>query len=167
MDGFSVSDIEAYASLVYNAPREEIFLEPYAYPIGFAAVAPGATVTSILRLSANADMIALGLSHFATRVGQNGYNVLSKEAPNVSALLIDTATGDPFTQQAANLELWSENGMGRNFFTFPRLLRGRGAINVQITNNDGEVTYRYLELMLHGVLVRSYAETPRSSQVAR
>lgn len=163
MEDFSIADIETYAALVYKCTRDDLYLEPYGYPISFTSLSPGQTQSGIINLSANADFITVGLSHFS--LPEDGGSIFTKFAPNVRALLTDTSSGDPFTQNASLLENWSANGLGVCNFTFPRLLRGRGAVSVQVTNVDTTTTYPRLELFLRGVLVKQWSQAPQTMQV--
>lgn len=164
MQGFNIDDIQTFCEMVYGVNRDQLYLVDYGYPVDITELAPLAQLTRIINLSANGDFIALGLAHYCTAAAQ-ALTVGTKFAPNVSVLMTDSSSGDPLTQAAAPLELWSENALGRVFFPFPRLFQGRGAINVQITNLDTTTTYTDFQLFLHGVLVRAWSPAMMSKQV--
>lgn len=162
MDGFSIADIEQFASLMYSTHADSLYLVPYSYPIEFEAVASNATATGIITLSANADFIALGLRHFTAF--DSSATILSKPAGNVRCLITDTSSGDQFTNGSVLLENFGSNGTGEILFDFPRLLAGRGALSVQVTNLTGsEIIVTQLEI--HGVLVRAWSDRPVPGQM--
>ncbi len=167
MQEFSIADIEAFASLMYSVNADDLYLVPYSFPITFEELAAGTTQSGILTLSANADFIALGLRHFSSESLGAGQTVLTKTANYIRCLITDTSSGDQFTNGAVNLENLGANGMGECLFDFPRLLAGRGALSVQVSAPTETTTnFAFLQLELHGVLVRSWSDRPRSGQVA-
>lgn len=165
MQGFNIRDIEDLAALIYGADVDDMYLEPYGYPLLIEDLEPGEQRSLIINLSANADFLCTGVRHFAVSDDTSDVTILTKDSPNVRVLMTDASSGDPFTQAAANLDNWSTNGTGEINFDFPRLLQGRGAVNVQVTNVDAAATYPLLEILLSGVLLRSWDSRPRSAQV--
>jgi hypothetical protein len=164
MQGFNIADIEHYCELIYGKSRDDLYLVPYGYPLNVAALPASAQITRTIQLSANADFLCMGIAHFVTTASQ-ALTVGSKFAPNIRVLLSDASSGDPFTQSAAPLESISENGLGRVFLPFPRLLQGRGAVNAQIINDDTDTPWVNLQIYLHGVLIRAWSEAPQSRLV--
>lgn len=162
MDGFSIADIESFAELMYSRPIDDLYLVPYSYPLAFEEVASNATVSGIITLSANADFIALGLRNFAA--GDSTYTITSKLAGDIRCLITDTSSGDQFTNGSVILENYGANGTGEVLFDFPRLLAGRSALSVQLTNLTGQ-TLIVSQLEIHGVLVRSWSDRPTPAQL--
>lgn len=164
MEGFSIADIESFAELMYSRSIDDLYLVPYSYPINFTAVASDATQSGVLTLSANADFIALGLRHFTMSSTDTSPTILSKPAGDIRCLITDTSSGDQFTNGSVILENYGSNGTGEILFDFPRLLAGRSALSVQITNNTGgEIVVTQLEI--HGVLVRAWSDRPTPAQL--
>lgn len=163
MNTYSIADIEKFCEMMYSRPVDDFYIVPYGYPISFTAVPPLGQANQVVNLSANGDFIALGLCHYYPTEGAS-VTILTKQAPNARLLLTDASSGDPFTQNAAQLENWSTNGTALVNFAFPRFLQGRGAINAQLISLEEEADLD-IELYLHGVLVRAWSAAPRSSQV--
>lgn len=162
MKGFSIRDIEVFAEMMYSRPIDDLYLVPYSYPINFENVADNATASGILTLSANADFIALGLRHF--NASESTFTIMSKQAGDLRCLITDTSSGDQFTNGSVILENWGSNGTGEILFDFPRLLAGRTALSVQLTNLTG-LTSIVTQLELHGVLVRAWSDRPTPAQL--
>lgn len=162
MEGFSIADIERFASLMYSRPIDDLYLVPYSYPIDFTDVASNATQSGILTLSANADFIALGIRFIAA--GDSSYTIMSKPAGDVRCLITDTSSGDQFTNGSVLLENYGTNGTGEILFDFPRLLAGRSALSVQVTNQTGAEII-VLQMEMHGALVRAWSDRPTPSQL--
>lgn len=165
MNGFNISDIERFCELMYNVPRDQLYLVPYSYPITFADFAPTEQRTGVINLSANGDFILTDISYTALVEGETDETIFTKAVPDVRALISDASSGSPFTQNAVILETYAANGLGPAQLPFPRLLSGRGAINVQISNlNNAAATYEFLQIALHGVLVRAWSQAPQTQQ---
>lgn len=150
---FSISDLDRYVDEMYSG--RQMFLVPYSYRALFTAVLPLSTPNVIIEISANADFIALGLTHNSLSTEPEAA-ILDKSTPNCRVLLTDTGSGDPFTDRAVALQNYSQNGITPKMFPFPRFLQGRSAVNVQLTNISAAVTYQRIDLNLHGVLVRAW-----------
>lgn len=164
MDGYSIADIEEFAALMYSKPIEDLYLVPYSYPMNFTSLAADAPQSGVLTLSANADFIALGLRHFTMLGTDTSPTILSKPAGDIRCLITDTSSGDQFTNGSVLLENYGANGTGEILFDFPRLLPGRSALSVQITNLTG-ATITVTQLEIHGVLVRAWSDRPVPSQI--
>lgn len=164
MEGFSIADIESFASLMYSRPIDDLYLVPYSYPIEFTSVAADATQSDVLTLSANADFIALGVRHFTMQAADTTPTIMSKPAGDIRCLITDTSSGDQFTNGSVLLEDYGSNGTGEVLFDFPRLLAGRSALSVQITNLTG-AEIQVTQLEIHGVLVRAWSDRPTPAQL--
>lgn len=162
MDGFSIADVEDFAELMYSRSIDDLYLVPYSYIINFEDVAIDATQSGICTLSANADFIALGMRH--RTAGDSSYTILSKPAGDVRCLITDTSSGDQFTNGSVVLENYGSNGTGEILLDFPRLLAGRTALSVQITNLTGAIIVA-LQIEIHGVLVRAWSDRPTPAQL--
>lgn len=164
MEGYSIADIERFAALMYSTPIDNLYLVPYSYPINFETLAADEVRPGILTMSANADFIALGIRHFAMTSGDISPTIMSKIAGDFRCLISDTSSGDQFTNGGALLENYGTNGVGEILFDFPRLIAGRTALSVQVTNLTG-VEVAVLQLSIHGVLVRAWSDRPPSGQI--
>lgn len=144
-----------------------LLLVPYAYPFAFgiegAEVQAGATVTTIINISANADFIALGLRHVLGSTSSSDVQTISNRGKTTGRLLLtDTASGEPFTNNATNVATYSSNGLNEIPFSCPRLLNGRSAINAQFSLASESDPVNRVEFVLHGVLVRAWSDDARS-----
>lgn len=157
MNGFSYMDIEAFASKFYFDPNtgapKRILLTPYGYPITFAALATGTPQTANLNISANADFILLGLNHHANTAAAQ--EVSTRTTPLVRILITEAGSGEQFTNAAVDLENYSSDASFLNPLVYPRILTGKSAVTMQVTNY-GPDTLDGLELFLNGVQVRAY-----------
>lgn len=161
---YSIAEIEKYVAMRYAVSPDELYLVPYGYCVSFEPLANGTQGTAVLNMSANADFLLLGIRHVAYTADSDP-TIFTKEAPNVRALITDTSSGDQFTNGAANLESFSTNGMGELSLEFPRLLRGRSALSIQV-NNIGSDDYAELQMFFHGVLVRAWSNRPTPGQLS-
>ena len=142
-----------------------LLLVPYAYPFSFgdsvSAVLDGTTVSTVINISANADFIAIGLRHL-TDSGDSQTTISTRLQTSARILLTDTASGEPFTNNAVPLACYSNAGIRETLFAVPRLINGRSAINAQLSLPLGVNDLAHIELALHGVLVRAWSDDSRS-----
>lgn len=149
----SFSEIESFASRFY--PGKKLLITPYAYTTTFLALAQNASASNVISIAANADFILLGFNHRA-QIGA-AQTVTSKTAPYVRMLVTDSGSNEQFTSGAVDLENYSANGDVDHALNYPRIVSGRTALTVQVTNYAPTAeTYTSLDIMLDGVLVRAY-----------
>lgn len=152
-DSYSISDIEAYASKFYQG--RPLLLTPYAYVLTFSSLAPGASSTQTLNITANADFILLQLHHRATSSAYAAQTVSTKVAPLARILVTDSGTNEQFTNAAIDIENYSTNGNIINNLPYPRIVSGRSTLTVQVTSYEGANTIN-LDVSFDGVLVRAF-----------
>ena len=130
-----------------------LLLQPMGFPLSLsAALAAGATQTQQLTITGNADFLLTVVGYRATVAGA-AQTVSGKTAAQVRILMTDSSSGNQFTQGPVDIENFCTNGAYGRGFSWPRLLRGRSSVTVQLTNYGTEV-YSALELFLDGVLVQ-------------
>ena len=153
-EGFSISDIEAFASKFYQG--RPLLLVPYGYNLTFTGLAAGTSATQTLNIAANADFIITNVHHRAN-VAAAGQNVSTKVAPLVRMLVTDSGSNEQFTNSAVDLENYSTNGNIINYLPYPRIVSGRSTLTVQLTSYEASQTLG-IDVFFEGVLVRAYAQ---------
>ena len=149
----SFTDLESFISRFY--PGKKLLITPYAYTTTFAALAQNASASNVIAIAANADFVLLGFNHRA-QIGA-AQQVTTKTAPFVRMLVTDSGSNEQYTSGAVDLENYSSNGGYENSLPYPRIVSGRTALTVQVTNYAPTAeTYTTLDIMLEGVLVRAY-----------
>lgn len=150
--------IEAFCSRFYRDASGNAFpllITPYAYPVQFTSIAQNATSSQNVTIAGNADFVLLGLRHH-TRLAAGGLTVSTKVSPFLRALLIDSGSGEQFTQAAIDLENYASNDAKDIPLPYPRILSGRSTVAVQLTNYSPAAETYSVDLMLNGVQVRQY-----------
>lgn len=152
---YSLLDLQAFANQLYGG--RPIVLVPYGYTVTFTALAPAATATQQLSITANADFICTGLKYRAN-VG-TAETVSNKTAAYVRILITDSGTNEQFTNAAVDIENYATNGASQvGGFPYPRFISGRTALTITATNFSGAVAQTYnFDLFFEGVLVRTYS----------
>lgn len=152
---FSLTEIQAFASQIYGG--RPLVLVPYQYPLVFTGLAPAATSTQQLSITANADFILTSIKYRASVA--TAETVSNKTAAYVRMLVTDSGTNEQFTAAAVDLENYATNGASMaGALPFPRFISGRTALTVTVTNYSGAVAQTYnLDLGFEGVLVRTYS----------
>lgn len=152
---YDLQALEAFAARFYQG--YDLLITPYGYTASFTAIAAGATQTQNVNIAANADFIMTGLRHHVNVGAVVGYSVSTKTAPWLRLLITDTGSAEQFTAQAVDLENWSTNGVGVRDLSYPRIVAGRTALSLALTNYaPAAETYGLVDLFLNGVLVRAY-----------
>ncbi len=129
---------------------------PYAYPITFTGLAQTNVQTSTINIAANADFFCVGGAYRAN-VGA-AQNVGNKTAAFIRVLLTDTGSNDQFTNSAVDLETYFTNDAKINFWSYPRVVQGRTALQVQVTSYAPTAETYALDLVLRGALVYAFAQ---------
>lgn len=146
---YSIADIESFCARYYQGRKLSII--PYAYNISITGLAQGQTQTQTLTMQANADFIALQFHHRAS-IGA-AQNVSTKTAPYIRMLVIDTGSNNQFTSAPVDLENYSTNGNIVNELPYPRIISGRSALQLQITNWAPTAETYSVDITLDGVQV--------------
>lgn len=156
MQSYSVIDIETFLARIYG--NRQLVVTPYVYTTTFTALAQNTTQTAVLNIAANADFCALRCSHRA-QIGA-AQTVGTMTAPFVRLLIIDSGSNEQYSNQAVDLANFSTNGYNDQMFDYPRLVSGRSALTLQVTNYAPTAeTYTTLDIALSGVLVRAINPT--------
>jgi hypothetical protein len=152
---YSLLDLQAFANQLYGG--RPIVLVPYGYTVTFTSLAPAATATQQLSITANADFICTGLKYRAG-IG-TAETVSNKTAAYVRVLITDSGTNEQFTNAAVDIENYATNGASQvGGFPYPRFISGRTALTITATNFSGAVAQTYtFDLYFEGVLVRTYS----------
>jgi hypothetical protein len=153
-ESYSIAELEAFAARYYQG--RALLMTPYGYNVSFSSIAPGATVSQVVSISANADFIITGFHHRAS-VAAAGQTVSNKTAPLVRVLITDSGSNEQFTNSAVDLENYSTNGNIINKLDYPRIISGRSTLTVQMTSYEASATIAPLDFFMEGVLVRAYA----------
>jgi hypothetical protein len=150
---YSFLDIEAFASRFYGGSK--LLITPYAYNLTFLALAQNTSATQTLNIAANADFIFLSAR---TRAQIGAAQTLDGiTAPFVRMLLIDSGSGEQFTQQPVDLLNYASNPRCEHNLPYPRIIAGKSTLTVTVTNYAPTAeTYTTLDVMLEGVQVRAY-----------
>lgn len=154
-EGFSISDLEQFASRFYGG--RPLLLVPYAYNTTFTALTAGQTQTATVNITANADFILLTFHHRSSTNLATAQTVSTKNAPYVRMVVTDSGTNEQFTNAAVDLENYSTNGNIINQLPYPRIISGRSTLTLQVNNYDSSNTIASLDIFMEGVLVRAYS----------
>ena len=150
---YSFLDIEAFASRFYGGAK--LLITPYAYNITFLALAQNTSATATLNIAANADFIML-TARTRAQIGA-AQLVSTVTAPFVRMLLIDSGSGEQFTQQPIDLLNYGGIDVCEHNLPYPRIIAGKSTITMTVTNYAPTAeTYTSLDVMLEGVQVRAY-----------
>ena len=157
-EGFSISDIEAFASRFYGG--RPLLLVPYSYNQTFTTLTQSTSQSATVNITANADFILLGFHHRAVVDTTAIQTAASKMCPYVRMLVTDSGTNEQFTNSAIDLENYSTNANIINLLEYPRIISGRSTITLQVTNyaTAAAGTLAVLDVVLAGVLVRAYTK---------
>jgi len=158
------NSIEAFVRRVYNphgdpALDAKLSIQPYAYRVGFAAVAPGASPQSVVNIAANADFV-LTAPRFHAVIDAAGV-ANHDNYPLIRVLMTDTGSQEQLMSEAVDLQSYFGHPLTAEFqLTYPRIISGRSGLSVQITNYSNIMTapetYVLVELTLAGFLVRGF-----------
>jgi hypothetical protein len=164
-----LEELDAFARSYYRG--RSVLLVPYAYSTVFQNIVVGQSYQQVINIAANADFIAIGCSAYiytpASSGGTNGPTIFTKSEIGGTILLTDISSGDQFSNTPVWTENFVSNGMGERNFTFPRMIYGRGAIQVALTTNGAMKT---ADVSIHGVSVRAwddYQNRPGNGMLAR
>ena len=140
------------------APHIKLDLIPYLYTMTFSALAPAGTATQPLSIAVNADFLFVELRSRAN-VAAAAQTVPTATLPLVRALITDSGSNDQCSNAICDLTLQASFGVNGNYASnghlyCPRLISGRSAVSVQLTNFDAAATYN-IDVVLAGVLVRA------------
>ncbi len=153
MQRYSFLDIQAFVNVQYkNNPN---YIQPYGYTITVPSLAPAATYTASLSITANADFVLTGLKYRAT-IAAAAQTVSNKTAACVRVLITDSGTNQQFSQSAVDLENYSTNGGDSRDLPYPRFIQGRTALSIAFTSYAAAETYAPLDLFLEGVQTQMY-----------
>lgn len=136
--------------------QQRMILVPYAYTVSFASLAAGATATTTLAITANADFIHLNSSFRASAAGavQNVGNV---PMPQMRLLITDSGSNEQFTNAPADLLNYcpTVTPSVAAQHDYPRIIAGRSTLTLALTSYEAAQAYS-VDLFLAGVLVRLY-----------
>lgn len=150
----SIQEIESFVQRFYGNQR--MLITPFGYPVTFAALAQNATATAIVNIAANADFLFLAIRHRAQIGAAQTINTIT--APFVRMLLSDSGTNEQYTNGAVDLVNQSTEGLYDHQLMYPRLISGRSALTMQVTNYAPTAeTYTTLDVFLEGCLLRVQA----------
>lgn len=155
---FSLTEIQAFLAQLYGGRTGVIpamTVSPYAYNLSFTGLAQGTTQQQQLSIQANADFILTRINHRAS-IGA-AQTVSSKTAPFIRALIVDSGTGDQFSSAAFDLENMSTNDGKMRELTYPRVIQGKSALSVSLTNWAPTAETYAVDLLFGGFQVRLYA----------
>lgn len=150
---YSSLAIEQFLARMYQGAK--LLITPFGYNTTFGSLAAGAQLTNTINIAANADFVLLGFRHrvfIGTAVGQT---ISSKPAPFIRMTVTDSGTNEQYTNGAVDLANYSSDGFYDNNLPYPRIISGRSALIIQVTNYaPAAETYGGTDIFLEGVLVR-------------
>lgn len=145
------SDLQAFLAPFYQGAK--LLLTPFAYPVTFAALAQNGVATTNINIAANADFVLMAIRHHA-QIGA-AQTISTKTSPFVRMLVTDSGTNEQYTNGAIDLSNYSSDGYYDHQLPYPRIISGRSALTVQVTNYAPTAeTYTTLDISFEGVLVR-------------
>lgn len=146
---YSIAEIESFCARYYSGRK--LSLIPYAYQVSFTGLSQGTSQTATLTMQANADFIGL-MFHHRANIGA-AQNVSTKTAPYIRMLVVDTGSNNQFTSAAVDLENYSTNGNIVSDLPYPRIVSGRSALQITVTNYAPVAETYALDLTFEGVQV--------------
>ena len=155
-----------YAAQFGQAIAQNLWLEPYGYPLIFTAFngVSGAS-TLPLGINSNADFVLLRIN-YAAGIG-TAQNAGNKVIAQVRANIVDSGSARPFYAGAVMLESLASNHFPARFTPYPRFLSANTTLSVTLTGAaTAAETYTYIELMFEGINVRQYSGGMASSLLA-
>ena len=152
MRGYNFLDIQAFAAAIYK--NRALLMVPYGYTATFTSIAQGATQSSQLSITANADFILTGLRYRAAISAAQ--TISTKTAAFCRLLIVDSGSNEQFTNSAVDLENYAQNGQDDRGLAFPRFIQGRTSLSLTLTNCAPTAeTYSTVDIFFDGVLVRA------------
>jgi hypothetical protein len=166
MQGYRLTELQDFIRTLYAQPAPDgsgrvivpdLYIAPFGYPLTFTSIAAvSGQSTQQLAITANADFVALYLSHHAN-IAAAAQTVSNKTAPMLRCLIVDNGTNEQWWNAAVDLENVSMNGVGQRPLPFPRLVQGKSSLTVTLTSYAAaEVTS--CELFIGGVLVKRLSQ---------
>jgi hypothetical protein len=131
-----------YATKVYNAL--------------FPALAPAATQTQQINISANGDFMLLRILYAANNA-HAAQTVNTLIVPEISIQITDSGSDENFAITAVNINSMANLAGNANKdidLPYPRVISGRSTLTVQVNNTEAANTYN-IEIDLVGVLVKT------------
>lgn len=133
---------------------------PKRYAILFTGIAPTATQTGQIQISANGDFFLTRML-FAANNANAAQTNNTLIIPQMRVQITDSGSDEQFANQAvdiasiASLSSLSDTGGGTDE-PYPRVITGRSTITVAVTNTEAANTYN-IEFILVGALVKTWA----------
>lgn len=159
MDRDNYNSVENFVRRYYDPDgTNRVEIQPYAYPVTFAALLHGESQTATISVAANADFVATNVRFRAVDAAQGIEN-----NPLIDLLLTDAgsqqqlmASRVPITTAAGVIVQANDAGV----LPYPRIISGRSQLIVQVFNTSDvlntPVNYVSLSVVLAGVLVRQF-----------
>lgn len=148
---YSMTELQEYLNQLYGNQR--MLLTSWGYTLTFATLAAGGVSTQPLLTQANGDFLLTGINYHAAIAG-GAQTVSSKTIALCRMLITDSGSNEQFTQQAVDLENYCSNDAKMRFMPWPRLVQGRSALSVQMTNYSAGDTYSTIDVFFSGVQIR-------------
>jgi hypothetical protein len=151
---------QADASLAAAGQKPTRLYVPKRYAVLFTGVAPAATQTAQINISANGDFFLTRMV-FASNNANAAQTNNSLIIPQFRVQITDSGSDELFANQAldissiASLSALSDTGGGTDE-PYPRVITGRSTLTVAVTNTEAANTYN-LEFILVGVLCKTWA----------
>ena len=151
----NLSELKSFVADIYG-PGVKFQLIPYSYGLTFTALAPATTATQQLSIAANADFVFCEIAATGN-VANAGQTVSTQTQPLCRILITDTGSNDQYMNTAISLANYASIGPSgpTGELYWPRMISGRSALTVQLTNYDAAQTY-VVDVSLNGVLCRVY-----------
>ena len=151
---YSMASIESFCARFWQGHR--LYITPMSYPVTFTTLAQNTTQTGTINIQANADFVLLELA-FRANIGA-AQTESTVTATFIRALITDTGSSEQFTNSAVDLETWASNSQRMRPLPYPRIIQGRSALSIQVTNYSPAAESYTFDLVLHGVHVRAYTD---------
>jgi len=125
-------------------PRDQYFYSTVA-----ASIAPAASATPVINISADSDFYCTALTYFADVAGAVQTDS-TRVIPLVTIQITDTGSGRQLLDRAQPLGAIFGDGTNPYRLINPRLFQRSTSIQVQLTNYSAATTYANLYVVFHG-----------------
>lgn len=147
------SYLELQAIIAAMYPERNFILVPYGYTASLASsLAAAATQTNQLTVTGNADFLCTQVAYHASLAGA-AQTAATKVVAQCRLLVTDSGSQNQWTQAAVDLENFCLGAGYDRGLDWPRLVRGRSTLTLQLTNYSAAETYTVLDLYFSGVLI--------------
>lgn len=154
---YQVDDINRYLNRIYKGAP--LLVVPYSFVANFAVDMTAGTVSAptgpylqFVDINANGDFL---LTEVAYKVNE-AFTVGEKSAAEVSLMMRESGSKQPFTDAPVSLENYASNGVNLRDLDYPRFVAGGSQLELSLLNYGTTQFADGLQILLKGLLVRVY-----------